>query len=81
MFSSENVTWLLTRKHFRHCSEILVISVQPSPLTPCSVTNHRTIPKIEVTPPKDDLGYRIGDANDLSEFHDLFVRIKQTNPL
>ena len=43
---------------------------------------HTTIPEIKVTPPpKDNLGYHIGDANDLSEFNDLFVRIKKSNPL
>ena len=85
MFSSENVTWLLTRKHFRRCSETLVISVQPPPLAPCAVMNCTTIPKIRVSPPKDDpkddRRFHIGDANDLSGFSDLFVCTTKSNPL
>ncbi len=63
--------WFLTSKHFRNSSDKLVISVQPSPLNLCLVTHH-VIPKIEVTPPEEDVIHRFRVTNDLSEFEDLF---------
>lgn len=59
--------------------------MQPPPLpvlinkAPFSVVERpATIPNIIITPPADNLNNRLGNLEDLTEYHDLFVRIEQS---